>query len=346
MTLPVSLKKEVQNTIVKQIGYLILGVNLLLSPFASAEPTHLKVLSLQMDNDFLFGTDREYTGGIKVNYNNGHFKLNDWLIQPIESILGSFLSQNLTSSKQTQDQLEFSTEIYTIRQKKDGKKLEALTNTAWISISSKRFYQLHTRFELPAFYHLGMRLGWIGPSNMGEKIQNGFHQLIGNQPVEGWSKQPFDQPTLQISFEQQNLFYQNTPHTFNAYFTSWGELGFPRTDLYLGIGGYLHKNAHPIFYHNIANHIIDRRPNWGYFVFANMNISYDFYNLFRDGRPFTKDPSLIPELSPWRFESRLGMGIKFDSHSLYFTVTRWQQFYAEQPETAFHYASLAYSFAL
>ncbi len=307
----------------------------------SAQAEEQSSLSIQLDNDILFGTDREYTGGLKIAYNDGHFKLNDWAIQPIAHFL------SLASQKTTHDQLEFGAEIYTIRQMtKDRKVLASLTNTAWVYLSSKRFFHFQNHHQLPSFYHIGMKVGWIGPSNGGENIQNGFHRLIGNKAVEGWDKQPFDQPSFQISFERQSMLYQSNQKTLNLYATSWGEVGNPRTDLYLGIGAYLQHNAHPIFYHNLANHIIEKDQKWGYFAFVNGNISYDFYNLMRDGRPFTKDPSLIPQLSPWRFETRLGIGGRYQRHTLCFTVTRWQQFYDEQPESAFHFASLAYSFAL
>lgn len=303
-------------------------------------------LSVQLDNDILFGTDREYTGGLKIYYNDGHFKLNDKIIEPLHAKASHLFPKMALIHSHTHDQLEVSAEIYTIKQKKEGKTLNALTNTAWVSVASKRFYQYVSQKDQPAFYHLGARVGWIGPSNGGEQLQNGFHQMIGNQTVDGWDHQPFDQPTLQISFERQKIFYQSRLKALNAYYTTWGELGSPRTDLYVGLGSYWQHNAHPIFYHNQANHIFNKKSRMGIFAFANVNGSYDFYNLMRDGRPFTQDAPLIPSLSPWRLEMRLGAGLAMGQSTLCFTVTHWQQFYSEQPESAFHYASLAYSFNL
>ena len=342
--MPFSLLKKNPRLILKQV-ILILGFLLSTAAQSADQKNTQKNFTIQIDNDILFGTDREYTGGLKLYYNDAHLKLNDQLITPIKSLLGSYFSKSLATSTRRQDQFEFSMEIYTIRQKSNGKTLQSLTNTAWASLSLKRFYQFNTANALPIYYHLGMRLGWIGPSNGGEQIQNGFHHLIGNKSEKGWDKQPFDQPTFQLGFERQSLIYQSPHKTLNAYWTSWGEVGSPRTDLYLGIGGYLQKNAHPIFYHNFPNRPIEHNSDWGYFLFTNISLSYDFYNLMRDGRPFTKDPPLIPQLSPWRLKSHVGLGIQHGAHSFSFTVTRWQQFYAKQPETAFHFASLVYNFA-
>jgi len=320
-------------------------VLMVLSPQVWSAQSH-DSFTIQLDNDLLFDTDREYTGGFKLYYNDEYLQFNDWLIEPLHRQIAKWLPQMQTLKTHTYDQLETSMEIYTIKQKSNGKTLKSLTNTGWVSISSKRFYQYTHHNNLPAFYHLGIRLGWIGPSSGGEQIQNGFHHMIGNQSEPGWDHQPYDQPTLQVSFERQKMFYQSALKAINAYYTTWGELGSPRTDLYMGLGGYWQHNAHPIFYHNRVNHIKNNQSGMGTFVFANLNGSYDFYNLMRDGRPFTHDEPTIPSLSPWRLKIRLGAGLVLGNSTFCFTITHWQQFYNQRPETAFHYASLAYSFHL
>ena len=45
---------------------------------------------------------------------------------------------------------------------------------------------------------LALSLGVVGPSALGETVQNGFHDLIGQNKVEGWNTQLHDQPVFQI----------------------------------------------------------------------------------------------------------------------------------------------------
>jgi hypothetical protein len=45
---------------------------------------------------------------------------------------------------------------------------------------------------------LSLSLGVIGPSALGEEVQNGFHNIIGDTPNRGWHYQIPDQPAFQL----------------------------------------------------------------------------------------------------------------------------------------------------
>ena len=45
---------------------------------------------------------------------------------------------------------------------------------------------------------LGLSLGVVGPSALGEEVQNGFHSLIGDTPNKGWSYQLKDEPVFEL----------------------------------------------------------------------------------------------------------------------------------------------------
>ena len=49
---------------------------------------------------------------------------------------------------------------------------------------------------------LGASIGVIGPSALGREVQNGFHDLIGDPPNRGWSKQLKDEPAFQLLAER------------------------------------------------------------------------------------------------------------------------------------------------
>jgi hypothetical protein len=45
---------------------------------------------------------------------------------------------------------------------------------------------------------LGVTLGVVGPAALGEEVQNGFHNLIGDTPNRGWHYQIPDQPAFEL----------------------------------------------------------------------------------------------------------------------------------------------------
>jgi lipid A 3-O-deacylase len=49
---------------------------------------------------------------------------------------------------------------------------------------------------------LSVGIGVIGPAALGEAVQNGFHELIGQNAVGGWHTQLPDQPVVQLTAER------------------------------------------------------------------------------------------------------------------------------------------------
>ena len=49
---------------------------------------------------------------------------------------------------------------------------------------------------------LALGLGVIGPAALGEPVQNGFHRLLGQETVNGWSTQIGNQPVIQLTAER------------------------------------------------------------------------------------------------------------------------------------------------
>lgn len=49
---------------------------------------------------------------------------------------------------------------------------------------------------------LGLSLGVVGPSALGEEVQNGFHHLIGDPTNKGWGYQIKDEPAFQFLIER------------------------------------------------------------------------------------------------------------------------------------------------
>ena len=49
---------------------------------------------------------------------------------------------------------------------------------------------------------LALGLGMIGPAALGREVQNGFHDAIGQRPINGWSTQIGNQPVIQLTADR------------------------------------------------------------------------------------------------------------------------------------------------
>lgn len=301
-------------------------------------------VTVQMDNDILFGTDRQYTAGFNVYLTEGNMNSVDWLMSPVERLLSS--GDAMEDAVWTTDQIEFGVHLYTLRQKPTKLHPDGVVgNSAWTYLNFRRFYRYDTRH-----FTMDWRFGWIGESNGGEAMQNGVHAIIGNSDVKGWDKQPPDQPTLQWAIEDQNVMYRSdeTPEDgqFNFYRSLSATIGSPQTTLSAGLGMYYAVNAEPVFAYNRLNHLNVDQRDWGWFVFANAGLSYDVYNLYRDGRLFTDDKSDLEEANTFFPSAQYGGGLVYNEISFTLTGTSMGQFYQDQTENVFRFASFTVTFPI
>lgn len=312
------------------------GVLCLWSVWAPTALAEKDSVTVRMDNDVVFGTDRQYTGGFKLFFTDGDYQVVDFMVAPLAWF---FKRQNPDKINLWQtDQIELSSEVYTL-QKKSSNGNEPIGNTAWTNIAFRRFYKFDSHH-----YTLDVRIGWIGPSSGGEEIQNTIHEVIGNQNGHGWDRQPPDQPTLQIAGENQNVVLQSEDQRFNLYRSLAVELGSPRTALSAGLGTFYAVNAEPVFSFTQLNHLSNDQHDWGWFVFANYTAAYEIYSVFQDGRLGADDPFTLEAASELVAEFQYGGGVVYDEVSVTFSGTSMNQYYKNQTEDIFRFASLTVTF--
>lgn len=75
--------------------------------------TSATTIGVQIDNDFLFGSDRSYTGGIRISAMDQHFEVVDFIYSPFEP-------SDIHSRFSTQDQILFDYQLYTFQIEEDG----------------------------------------------------------------------------------------------------------------------------------------------------------------------------------------------------------------------------------
>ncbi|NNM57450.1 lipid A deacylase LpxR family protein [Acidocella sp.] len=143
------------------------------------------ILTVQVENDALSipSTDELYTSGIHLGYVTPTGALPDFLSQFGTQIFGGG-TQRLELSL---DQVIFTptnTQLYTPNPRD-------MPYSGHLSLSAS-LIQDTTGTRSVA----GMSVGVVGPDALGQSVQNGFHELIGDTPNRGWRYQLHNEPTL------------------------------------------------------------------------------------------------------------------------------------------------------
>lgn len=314
---------------------LILWVSLtciaLAAPLASAGQ-----INIQLDNDVVFGTDRQYTGGFEVRWTEDRIPLVEALLSPFESFLPG---KNISGFKQA-DQLAVCTELYTLQQKTEHGN-EAVSNSAWTHIDWRRFYWYGKNQSI-----LDFRAGWIGPSSGGRQIQDGVHQLIGNDNASGWDRQVPDQPTLQVGFENRHKFFTTQDDAFKVAHSLSGVVGSPQIYAAAGIGMQYGVNMEAVMNFNRLNHLIIPTKGLGWLVFMDASVRYEAYNAFRDGRLFIDERTSLKPANDFIPSVQYGAGFVYNEISVVLSGSSFGKFYREQTEDVFRFASLIVSFSI
>ncbi len=134
-------------------------------------------------------SDRDYTNGIRLGWTSAEGAAPDFL---------QTLGRTLWGPGRTRVALELSQQIYT-----------PTNNTVPNPPANDRPYagvMLATGSLIEDAGNtrsaLGLSLGMVGPAALGRQVQNGFHDLIGQNRVKGWGTQLRDEPLLEITSQR------------------------------------------------------------------------------------------------------------------------------------------------
>ncbi len=190
-------------------------------------------VSLYTENDkYLGGTDEHYTNGLKLSLLSTDLRSfsDESVPEPVRGLsrlfgswvepqhaykLGLTLGQNLYTPENT------ATSAY---QPNDR------PYAAWLYMGVA-FHVYHPAAETGAADRLDVfeiNGGVVGPPALGRETQNGFHDIIGVAPAEGWDHQIETEPGMNFVYERKYRFA-----TRNAR-TGWGADIIPHAGLSLG----------------------------------------------------------------------------------------------------------------
>jgi lipid A 3-O-deacylase len=163
-----------------------------MAPIAIAEPLDdpNHTITINIENDSTRpGSDNYYTSGERVAYTS-----------PTGQLPGPLaaLGHLLLGEGQQRFALELSQSIYTPRADKPANPPLSDRPYAGLLLGTASLIQ-DTDTTRTA---LALGLGVIGPDAQGEEVQNGFHRLIGQQPLGGWHTQIGNQPVIQLTADR------------------------------------------------------------------------------------------------------------------------------------------------
>lgn len=155
-------------------------------------------LQLFIENDFLAGTDRYYTNGIKFGFGAPLGAFQQFLETPSRWMLdlssdenadyhfGLFVGQNLYTPRSIR-----------VRAAQPHDRPWA----AWLYLGG-----VAQRVQKNRLDTVEIDLGMVGPAALGKQVQTQWHQLVGAPRPRGWGNQLPNEPAFLVSYVQKRRF--------------------------------------------------------------------------------------------------------------------------------------------
>ncbi len=197
---------------------------------------------------------------------------------------------------------------------------------------------------------LALTLGVVGPSALGQVVQNGFHSIIGDTPNRGWSSQLRDEPAVELLAERTfrlpiTRFYGLEIDALPALTAGVGTVrDYVQAGLSFRLGQGLESDfGVPRIRPGMSGSdaYTPNRP-FAWYVFAGADGQGIARDIFLDGSTFRgRSPSVTKQ--PYLGELQLGLGAMFYGARLTYTQTWQTDSFKGQKSGLFSFGSLALS---
>jgi lipid A 3-O-deacylase len=299
------------------------------------------VITLQVENDEVGGTDRHYTGGMRLACAGPAPRFVEQRLRPFEP--DTAIAHHRASYGIGQN-------IYTPEDTSDPDLIEDDQPYAgWLYLDFGIDSEVRSASgDVRYLDNLGLQLGVIGPLSGAEQVQHFVHKVLSARQSEGWDNQLDNEPGV-------NLFYSRQWTGAGRYALPLGskvpELAFDVTpkagaalgNVYIyGAGGMTVRFGHfspndhgpsairPSF---AGPDGFARDDGWSAYLFGGVEGRLVGRNIFLDGNSFDNDS---PSVDKNRLvgETRLGMALTYGAlHLAYTHVFRSQEFEGQDPQT-------------
>ncbi len=147
------------------------------------------IFTFQVENDaastFKGTSDQYYTSGLRLGYTSGTNAVPEALASLGRAVWGDGV-QRIS--------LDISQSLFTPRNTQINPPNSR--DRPYAGYLNGTFGLLHDSDNARSL--LALTLGVVGPSALGQVVQNGFHSIIGDTPNRGWSSQLKDEPAIEI----------------------------------------------------------------------------------------------------------------------------------------------------
>jgi lipid A 3-O-deacylase len=276
--------------------------------------------TLLVENDVFTGTDRHYTNGLRLSYLSRQDDVPDYIrafaaampfVDPGARLRAGYAlghniytPNNIKAATLLPDERPYAGYLY--------------AGMAVVAEGDAKSGNVLDTWEFD--------IGLVGPSALGEEVQNNFHRLIGSPQAEGWSNQLRDEPIVSLTHERKwrhlwhhpvsGLGFDFTPHV-------GGSIGNLADYLNLGttmrVGQGLARDYGP-------PRIRPSLPGSGFFLpqegtswylYAGVDGRVVAHNIFLDGNTFKDSPSVDKKVCVG--DVQMGLVLTFTSMQIAYT---------------------------
>lgn len=277
-------------------------------PAFAAEPAG--TFNLLIENDVFTGTDQHYTNGLRLSYLSNRDDVPDFIRQFAKAM--PFVRPDAT----LRAGYALGHNIYTPND---------ITSTAPVPNERPYAGYLYGGFAVVAVADnildtWELDLGVVGPSAMGEDIQNNFHQLIGVAKAQGWANQLGDEFTLSLTHERKWRHLWPSPRSgLTMDVTPHLGIGLGNVSSYLSGGvtlrvgeGLARDFGPPRIRPSLpGSGFFMKADGVGWYLFAGVDGRAVFNNIFLDGNTFRD--SLSVDRKTWVGDLQAGLVVTFSN---------------------------------
>ncbi|WBV41537.1 lipid A deacylase LpxR family protein [Pseudoroseomonas cervicalis] len=308
---------------------------------APPPPDPRGTFTFSIENDMFGGSDRYYTNGFQFSWRSPSADLPepltwlndrlDWMMGPGTLRWGVALGQSLYTPQDTET---------TQPSLRDRPYAAFLYGAVTLNRITER---TSSTFEL--------QLGVVGPSALGEFVQNNYHDLINVDQVNGWRTQLKDEPAINAIIERKLRLPLGEVAGLQMEAIPSVTLSLGNVATYAGAGGLLRIGqgleadfGPPRIRPALAgSHWIQPRQDFGWYVFAGADGRAVARDIFLDGNTWRDSRSVDKRLLVGDFQAGVAVlwrGMRF----AYTQVWRSEEFYGQQGTQSFGSISVSFRF--
>lgn len=325
------------------IGSYLTGALLLMTSnlTQAVEPTGS--YTLLIENDVFTGTDQHYTNGLRLSYLSRQDDVPDFIRKFASAMPFVGLDARLRAGFAMGHNIYTPNDIQATAIVPDERPYAGYlyAGIAVVAESNTESGNILDTWELD--------LGLVGPSALGEEVQNNFHQLIGSPEARGWANQLEDEPTLSLTHERKwrhlwrhpesGLGFDITPHL-------GGSIG--NVAAYLNVGatvragkGLARDYGPPRIRPSLPGAgFFMPQDGMGCYVYAGVDGRAVAHNIFLDGNTFKDSYSVDRKI--WVGDAQFGLVLTFSKMQVAYThVYRTREF--DGQESGDHFGAVSIS---